>query len=907
MHRPTTLALALALATLLACTSGSDDQTATPTPEATPTAEAPPTATVSPTGPVEVATLDLPDGCHLFDEGWTERPVHAGEPTLISLSPTACAARALEDLAATALGVEWIALGFDADVVAARLRPNPDNGRWEATVTFPAPGRWVADRRVGIGDTYEVFTAGPILAAPASTLPLPAAPKTIAVLDGAATEVLRTFEGDFGGIGLLRYPDRVLYIGTRDGDTWLLAGDVATGEVEALLRVGRFPHVVAAPDGSAVVVQTRDAAGRFRVHLLTAEGRLVEIDERALNGYAISWAPDSRTLTISGDSFWVLAPDGSVRLREPLAEGERHSPVWAPDAAYLLVHDGDYYRRLDPLSLDEERLASASDVPVQTITFDPDFERVAVTWRDDLALNVSVLPVDEFLGPSSAPRGIEDGVVATFQQPENAISGFGAVQWSPDGRRLALVTPHTLEGVDQLPGGTAIWTIEAGTGATRRVAVTPDFYATHRDTPRWSADSATLYALRYDCTGCEPGSSAVDVIDVATGRTIATHDPAGLLGLTADGDAVLLTTPQGLLRTNGRATEVLYDAFRGGLTFGPDAAVLADPSGPPLIAVQLGVGHGVQLLAARPDGTDRSTLAVLAFGAAPVALLDPATLVLRGGDGWIRRHLASAVDEPYPITSDALEKYDFTVSPSGRLAVDRDAEGFAILDATSPPTPPIVDRRPYPGDVRGIPAWSPDERHLAFHDTGAISVLDLATGDDQRFDAVSLPALAALGLRENLWSITWTPTGDLLFAASSALWLIDLDANTATKVAPAPDPGGFTQGAVLAFSPDGRTLVAATGFGVFALDAAALTSEGTLTWRQLTDLGVDAFGGALHWSPDSTAVALTAVSGGYNPEGILVVPLDGSGAYRFVAPGAVTLLDWLPDGRIIWTTTTGGL
>lgn len=41
-------------------------------------------------------------------------------------------------------------------------------------------------------------------------------------------------------------------------------------------------------------------------------------------------------------------------------------------------------------------------------------------------------------------------------------------------------------------------------------------------------------------------------------------------------------------------------------------------------------------------------------------------------------------------------------------------------------------------------------------------------------------------------------------------------------------------------------------------------------------------------------------------EGIIVAPLDGSGAYRLVAPGAGGVLGWLTDGRILWTSVTGG-
>lgn len=103
---------------------------------------------------------------------------------------------------------------------------------------------------------------------------------------------------------------------------------------------------------------------------------------------------------------------------------------------------------------------------------------------------------------------------------------------------------------------------------------------------------------------------------------------------------------------------------------------------------------------------------------------------------------------------------------------------------------------------------------------------------------------------------------------------------------------------MLAYGPDGETLVAGTQFGVFALDGDV--------WRQLSAVGLPVVGGSLRWAPDGSAVAFAGAVG-HAPEGIIVAPLDGSGAYRLAASGSGRVLGWLPDGRLVWVSATGGV
>src|SRR5690606_28838689 len=233
------------------------------------------------------------------------------------------------------------------------------------------------------------------------------------------------------------------------------------------------------------------------------------------------------------------------------------------------------------------------------------------------------------------------------------------------------------------------------------------------------------------------------------------------------------------------------------------------------------------------------------------------------------------------------------------LALDLDPEGFAVLDVDAPEAPPVHRRRNYPTSTRGWPAWSPDETRVAFGAESEVGVVDLETGSASTFTLEDM-GIDVDGL-ERLWALEWTADGEAIeFATASALWRLDPASGRARRVADAPRPGGFTQGTILERSPDGRVLVAATRFGAFALE------EGG-TWQLIARGGASVSGGTLAWSPDSRAVAYSAIQAPHDaPLGILVAPVDGSGAYQLVTAGAGPVLAWLDDGRIVWTSTSGG-
>ena len=896
--------LLLAALALAACTSDDPQPAPTVTPTASPTAEATPTASPTLPSPVALSSLALPEQCYLVDEGRWDPRIQVDVPVRIEFSTAPCARETLAALGAggAALRVQWTPVGFDHPATIALFSQIGETGGWEGTATFRQPGTWRTDS--GLGIFFDVLSPPDFkLARPSPDLPLPAAPQTVAVLDGAANEILRTFSAERGGLGFLRNPDRVVFVDTHDGDRWLVTGDIETGQLEPLFPVGLFANVYSAPDGRAVAVEWGLPNGRRQLRILTAAGHVTAIDDSSISFISVDWAPDSSTLLARGDSLWVLDSDGAVRHQQALDERARPLPIWSPDSTYVLLwYSGSNQRltRLDIASLEEQAIFADPKSSFGLPAIAPDGDRFAVSWWDGAAVHLAVAPLNDLAGAS-----LQDHIVASFSVPQDAYSSFGGLSWSPDGRLLALAaTGLPIDGA--APAfGSLLAVLDPATGELHRVAEAPDYYVTWAHGPAWSADASTLFASRFNCTACEATSSAVDVIDVAQRRVVETFERSSYLGHTTDATAQLLTTPQGLLRIDGHGHQAILHPSPGGISFGPPAIQLADPSGAQLLAVQIGVGQGQQLFTARSDGSDLTPLGVLELNLSPYALLDSSTVVVRDRH-WARYHLDTGLQEPYSASGDASGKYDFTLSPSGRLAVDRDSEGFAILDAATPNAPAIVPYREYPGAVVGLPVWSLDERRLAFANGDAIAVFDIESGTDHVVDLTSLPSLPPGDTIRHEWALTWTPAGELLFATISALWRLDLESDTATPLVVAPDPGSFGRGTVLSYSPDGQTLVAVTGFGVYAIDAAALTTDDSPAWRQLGYLGVPASGGALYWSPDSSALVVGAASD-YLPEGIIVVPLDGSGAYRLVAPGSVRLLGWLPDGRIAWVATTGGI
>jgi len=828
----------------------------------------------------------------------------------MELRAASCARTTLDALrdAGSGIHVSWTPFGVAPDGLEAEtvLTYDREAERWTGAVTFPGPGRWRSNDPVGSGQWFEVGWDDLELAQPSPHLPFTG--QQIVLIDQETFAAERRWTADTGGLGWLTDPERIVFLQPRDGGVWLVAGDVATGAVEALVEVGPWPYtsVVPAPDGRAVAA-TWGIAGKSReFRLVGSDGRVTEITARPDIELAMSWAPNAETLIVAGETLRLLNDDGTVRSEQPLAQQGTPSVQWMPDGSRALVHfstpTGMRVEWVDAATgtrevvFDEDDNVDLSGILGMAIA--PNGEQVALTWRDaSPGIALSVLPIGEVVDLDAVV--LRNTIRARFGAgTDEAHLEIGGLSWAPDSTALAFVlVNHSAVGPGRpfLGIRSGVYVLDIESREVRDVASSEQFYATYGREVVWSADGSMLFATRYPCTGCGPETAAIDAIVAAGQDDVTSFEDAVYLRPVGDGNAHLLSTPAGLIRTDGRdrGTPVYPGStplFGGGSTRSSTH-----------VAVLEGRGPGTALLAARPDGTTTRPLGRSARGEWVLAALDAETVIVQSDGRWARLSLATGAVEPFTAVEPGLDPGQLVMSPSGRLLLAATGEGYAILDAMNPAAAAVVPLRPYP-DTSGEVAWSTDERWIAFGDGYTIGVVDLESGEDHVFDLERL----GVGLdqtedgRNRLWGIVWSREGDAVeFGAGERLWRLEVESASATAIADAPQPGGFTQFTILSRSPDGRSLVAATGFGVFVLD------EGATEWRLISRAGASYQGRGLAWAPDGSAVAYGAMEVGLSrPLGIIIAPLDG-GAYQFVAPFS-QILGWMPDGEVVWALPPAG-
>ena len=195
---------------------------------------------------------------------------------------------------------------------------------------------------------------------------------------------------------------------------------------------------------------------------------------------------------------------------------------------------------------------------------------------------------------------------------------------------------------------------------------------------------------------------------------------------------------------------------------------------------------------------------------------------------------------------------------------------------------------------------SADGKRVIFPDGDAYVTVDVAARTVPRFpfQQIGQPAggrVTAPAARG--------PGGTFEVVAGDWVWRLDPASGDAEVLTDRlPSPGGWRSDVELSRSPDGRRLIALTRFGLFELQA-------DRSWRFVNGKGLASRGidsARVVWSPDSNRVAFLG-----DDLGIVVVGLDGSGAYELVKRDAngrlLKVLDWLPDGRIVYAVVAQGL
>lgn len=324
--------------------------------------------------------------------------------------------------------------------------------------------------------------------------------------------------------------------------------DPAAGEPRLLSAVGpTFQFPAFAPAGDRIAAIGTDATAGT-VSVFDAASEAVAYRSETERPIYLYWAPDGKTLSFiaarpeTGLGLWLAEDDASARL---LATGNPFYWAWNPDASSLLAHVG--------LTGDGSRLAFARpDTGLPAENLDPPgwfqapgispsgryvaygiagpggARRVVVAshpnvageivrrefahdgfamlgWhptRDLLAVMAPPQPSPHWFGPIQI-LDAEDGLLDVVVN-DVALAFF----WSPDGRKLAYVTPVPSDGVQQVAGGpghaASVRSLLQRVAAAR--ADSPRLASTQAGSAR--ADSPTVVSVRAGSVGADAADAA---------------------------------------------------------------------------------------------------------------------------------------------------------------------------------------------------------------------------------------------------------------------------------------------------------------------------------------------------------------------------------------------------------------
>jgi WD40 repeat protein/DNA-binding SARP family transcriptional activator len=397
----------------------------------------------------------------------------------------------------------------------------------------------------------------------------------------------------------------------------------------------------------------------------------------------------------------------------------------------------------------------------------------------------------------------------------------------------------------------------------------------------WSADGERVIS-----TG--RGRQDVQIIDVATGRTVRTLSTGGVGANDAedspDGMIIAIAGRDGVVRlvdvSTGTERHVVYgDGAAGPLAFNSDGTRLAatwpdDQQGVTrLVDVEDGSvisevsWPGAAAVSFSPDGTQ-----VAVISQSSGAILDV-------GSG---RQLAG-------LKTDIPGLADVAWSPDGQLIALGGGGSAHVHDALT--GEPLIVVPGHSSRVLGV-AWSPDSQLLATASSdGTTKLWTLFEGGGR-----VVTTLTADDTRNGINDVAFSPDGTHVatttFGGTALIWRADLDATAEVAALPAT---AFGQGDAR-FTDDGRLLLATGGGGAVAV-------WDTTRWQRIRNLGSGDHpsGPTLFGRPlASPRDALTLAP---SPDGQLIAAISGDGVSGLDATLVVYDVEGGPKG---FTVDVGG-
>jgi WD40 repeat protein len=630
----------------------------------------------------------------------------------------------------------------------------------------------------------------------------------------------------------------------------------------------------------------------------------------------LAFAPDGKKLVTStgGGNFEVWeVPSGRLLRRVPgILYHISSSAAFSPDGTRLLVPSGDLKPRLwDIASGKELRQLPATAPGVALVAPAPDGKTVAFLHSDQsiwLGNLNGDKPPREFLGPVAAQRGkwrFPIGLLAF--SPDGKLLACGGNQGQSPAVRLfelAQGRERSLPPLEGLPGGMAFLTfspngkiLAVGNGQTLVLLET----ATGKEVRRLSAQGVGIFGVAFSPNGRQLALgklTGVEVVDLATGEVRHLPD------LHRSFPGVAFSPDGKLLAVGGSSQSVRLWEVATGKEVGP----MAGHQGP------------IVALACSPDGK---------------------TVATGGGDHTVRLWEAATGRERRRLSRPGLKPEDGQRLGAPRVAFLRGgravaaAWGDGLICVWDTATGKELSRSGKPGQAAGVAAFSPDGESLALSRPDGSIELRPVIGEQPVRKIPSRSVVIPQGLGQPTL-LTFTPDGRTLAAGHAGqrfvgpitsgsyqvsqpdrtvrLWevaggrlrgVLSLDP---PSVQPFLYHGGHLGGfrppmggmgyrgftiampiTVLAFSPDGRTLVVSGNNGLRLWDVRKK--------RELRRLDPTVAGQGVAFSPDGQLLAV----GGYGSLS-LVKMSTGEPLCRLVDPGTQgSCLAFSPDGKFLVT------
>ncbi|MBB2946664.1 WD40 repeat protein [Actinoplanes lutulentus] len=493
-------------------------------------------------------------------------------------------------------------------------------------------------------------------------------------------------------------------------------------------------------------------------------------------------------------SLWNTAdPEKPVRLTQLTAGGTTDKTLAASrDGKTLAVYDGGPEAVLWNVA-DPARPARITTIPdaagIVTVTFSPDGRTVATS---NSAKNTVLWDIS----------GAAPAILST-------LTGAYPLEFGPDGRTAVT------------SGATVLaWNLADLTAPVKGVTITPGWgdpvpdakITYHPKQPVVAVQGPSGYLYLWDLTDPAKPRQGTSQLTSKGDALLSTMEfsPDGTMAAIGDSDG--RTEVWGYENTNqypSLMARIATPTARGGpvraMAFSPDGRTLTTAGYRQTGTVWYSNGRYDKKPIATMPGPFPGRVVGIAFGA------DNRSLLAAGRDGigvsW------DLSDPANPVRTDGLKLYAGKIvqtaqSKDGRtLAVAGLDNVVTLLDMSRPAEPAVLSTFSDPGKEVWAMMFSPDGRTLVVgHSNGKTSLWDLT-------DRTAPNRLTELALRDMLQSIAFSPDGRVMAVGEGynvSMWdMTDRSAPGRLTSIPLANYGGYHAN-TLEFSPDGRTMAAAT-------------------------------------------------------------------------------------------------